>query len=445
MKTTVEQKNEVAGGLKTAAASSSASQSSSYGAKGHGTNSGAHGRMVSSAIIALILFGMANAYLSVSSAVTFDRYKFAFRGWTWWILNDLRTHEDEYNVAMLGSSLMVDAVSGCDANYLNKNLEQTSYHQAEYVNQVLGTTFGGNYKAFNLSLPGLMPSDAYMIVNSMFNLGHKPKVILYGIAPRDFIDSTLQSPLDTETYNYLGRLVDLQAIAPELYKDPQTRFNHWLQRNVFLYGHSLDAQLEATEATQRFVDKVVPQPYTEKPFTYWDRVKLIPSYKKGELYPTAMVTSPIDQKFKLQQFKDNTKDYADRYRKPREEVFALQELFLGRLAALCHDNDVQLVLLNMPLTKKNVELLGDARYAQYLARVGAFARQHDMPFLDLNDLDRYSIEDFHDLVHLNGYGARKFFDQMAIELAKNEKTSKRLKAAGVFQCSSGSRKHLLKD
>jgi len=55
---------------------------------------------------------------------------------------------------------------------------------------------------------------------------------------RDFIDSTLKSASDTETFQYLSRVVDVRPIADQLYKDSLTKFNRVLEKSVF-YTDSL--------------------------------------------------------------------------------------------------------------------------------------------------------------------------------------------------------------
>jgi hypothetical protein len=325
---------------------------------------------------------------------------------------------------------MVSAAAGADASYLNKDLDQTTYHRSAFVDHILCSTFGGTYNTFDLAIPGQMPSDAYMAFRAGLGAGLKPKVVIYGVAPRDFIDSTLHSPLDTESYHYLSRLVALDTVAPELFRDPVVRFNRTLEKSVFLYGHSLDFQIAAADRMQQLIDVAVPRPWSSQPFTYWDRQKLFPNYKKTELYPTAMIASPLEQKFKLSRFTDNTKDYIDRYRHQRADIYRIEFFFLEKLAALCHQNKIDLVLVNMPVTKKNVSILTDQRYRDYLADLSRFGQSSAVPVLDLNDFNQYTILDFHDLVHLNGCGAQKFFSSLGQSLSQDGTTAQMLRRAG---------------
>ena len=79
---------------------------------------------------AILLFCLGNFALSFYNPIDFDPYNFLYRGWTWWGFNDMKKSTHVHNVALLGSSLMVSAVAGVDANYLNKTLDLSQYHKA---------------------------------------------------------------------------------------------------------------------------------------------------------------------------------------------------------------------------------------------------------------------------------------------------------------------------
>ena len=66
--------------------------------------------------VAFVIFVLLNIYCSFSNPFRFDPFKYSYRGWAWWTMNDLkRSAENVHNVAVLGSSLMVSAVAGTDA------------------------------------------------------------------------------------------------------------------------------------------------------------------------------------------------------------------------------------------------------------------------------------------------------------------------------------------
>lgn len=389
-------------------------------------------RAPSSALCALALFVTLNIVLNSCSLITFDPYKFPYRGWSWWIVNDLLRHSQEkHSVALLGSSLIVSAVAGCDANYLNRKLEMTEYHRAAYLDHVLAGGDGTAFNTFDLAIPGQIPSDAYMMLRTMMSIVAPPKVVIYGVAPRDFLDNTLHSPLDTEPCHYLSRLVDYKEIEPGLYNDPLSKFNRFIDQNVYFYHNSTDLQMTAIGALNNAIDFAVPKPRAAKEFRYWDRRALLPSYHAGEMYPSAMVASPVDRKFCATHITDNQTDYVDRYKHARPDVFDTQLYFLQQLAKFCHRNGTELVLVNMPLTLKNVQILTMPRYDDYRKQMQTFANNNGLVMLDLADFNKYPPEDFQDTVHLNAFGAKKFFDSLAAALHANPTTAGYLRAAAA--------------
>lgn len=377
---------------------------------------------------ALILFFAINLLLSFTSPIEFDAYKFKYSSWAWWVFNDLKQHADIHNLALLGSSLTVSAVAGCDANYLQKPLDLTGYHKASYLDNLLRTKFGGEFSTFNLSSPGQMPSDAYMMLKSMVNTADRPDIVIYGVAPRDFIDSTLSSPIDTEPYHYLRRLVNLDEVANGFFKSPYARLDWWLGKNLYLYGYSLDFQMLFSDLAQAYVNTVVPKP-PHPNFTWWDRVKLLPAYLPGEIRPAAMMSNPMKRE-QGSTYTDNTKEYLARYKQPDPHTYRTQFYFLRHLAEYCRREKIDLIVVNMPLTRVNVNILRPGRYLQFVQDLRQFAYNSAVPFFDLNDFSLYETKDFHDSVHLNAFGGTKFFDSLIHILDSDKATRTALYLAG---------------
>lgn len=105
-------------------------------------------------LLAVMIFGLLNAALGFLHPIKIDPYVLPYRNWIWWDINDLRTSSQPYNVTLLGSSLIISAINSCDANYLNKKLDQIQYHGAAYLDHCLEQKFGGKFHTFNLSTPG---------------------------------------------------------------------------------------------------------------------------------------------------------------------------------------------------------------------------------------------------------------------------------------------------
>lgn len=384
-------------------------------------------------LLALIAFVAINAFLSFTGPVRFDRFEFPYRGWAWWTYHDLRKSNKLHNVALLGSSLMVSAINGCDANYLNKNLDLTAYHGASYLDSNLERNFGGSFDTFNLSAPGQMPSDAYLALRAMVESHNRPDVVIYGIAPRDFIDSTLSSVCDTEPFKYLHRIVNIDKVSHKIFRSVWGKLDWWLQRVVYLYGFSMDYQMCFVDSAGQGLARVLPAPYTNKPFTWWDRRDLLPTYKIGEIHPMAVMTGPVDRKAVLSRWRDNTLEYERRYRTPDKHTYKTQVYFLKKLMQYCNKERIKLVVVNMPITLYNAGMLAPGVYMKYVEAMREASFEHGVAFYDLADFIRYRKEDYYDSVHLNAFGGKKFVDHLVEKLERDVQATAALKLAGKEQ------------
>lgn len=379
--------------------------------------------------VALAIFVSANLLMSFTTPFNFDKFKFPYEGWAWWTFNDLRKSKAEHNVALLGSSLMVSAINNSDAMYMQKELNLANYHKAVYLDKLLSENFGGTFKTYNLAGPGQMPSDAYMTLQTMLRTHQRPDVVVYGVAPRDFYDSSMASPVDSEAFRFLHRLVNLDDSWNKYFKSPWDKLNFILERDCYLYGNALDISMLAHDKIERQLDRIFPKPVGKKQFTYWDRIKLLPDYKPGEIHPLAVVVHPQNPN-EPPTFSDNTPEYQERYKNPDEHMYRIQHFFLLKLVELCKRERIELVVVNMPITLDNIRVLGSYRYMGYVNALRTMAVDHQVPAFDLNDFGLYTINDYHDGVHLNAFGGNKFLHQLVDTMRGTFSTSLALEASG---------------
>ncbi|MBS1992181.1 MAG: hypothetical protein JSS83_16780 [Cyanobacteria bacterium SZAS LIN-3] len=392
-------------------------------------------RRMSAFATAVTVFFAINVTLSFFAPFNFDPFKFPYRGWAWWTFDGLRkatAERQEHNVALLGSSLMVSAVTCCDANFLNRDLDLTQHHGAEYFDHVLQDRFGGSFKTYNLSAPGQMPSDAFLTLKGMLATANRPDVVIYGVAPRDFIDSSLSNPTDTEPFRFLNRLVNTDDCAGGLFRDPLGKLQWFVDRNLYFAHHAMDIQLKNEEFEKKFLAAAAPLPYGSHEYSYWQRTQLLPRYKTGEIYPNAISTHPATMAEATEQFRDNTAEYMERYKNPDSRTYKTQFYFLSKLAELCRKERIELVIVNMPISKENITVLKPANYLYYIASLQRFAREHNMRACwDLNDFTVYNRTDYHDFVHLNAFGGTKFFNFLTERLYAETETNQALKLSGM--------------
>lgn len=370
-------------------------------------------RFRSKFLLAVAIFVAINACLTYFTPFHFDPYKFGYKGWAWWTFNELRQTSRVSNVALLGSSTMVSALAGSDANYLKKGLDLTNHHRSLYLEDSLKKLFKGDFETVSLAAPGQMPSDAYVTLKGMVASASRPDVVIYGVAPRDFIDSTLAAPGDTDAFKYLTRIVNIDDVAQRIFRSPWSKLDWLFQRNLYLYCYGLDIRLVFDEFSNQLLSKILPRPWSKHPFTWWDRRDLLPGYLPAEIHPAAVMAGPIDRQTAESRYADNTFEYKQRYKHPDIHTYRTQMFFLAKIAEFCRKERIELVIVNMPIMMDNIRLLKPGGYFGYLQGLRDFAVFNKLSVYDLNDFSRFSRKDFHDSVHLNAFGGQKFLDNLA--------------------------------
>lgn len=381
-------------------------------------------------LLALSTFAVLNACLTFFAPFPFDPYKFNYKGWAWWTFNDLRQRSKVSNIALLGSSTMVSALAGCDANYLKRGIDLSNHHHSAYFESRLKQSFKGDFDSFSLAAPGQMPSDAYIALKGMLATASRPDVVIYGVAPRDFIDSTLSAPGDTDAFKYITRLVNIDDVAQRVFRSPWSKLDWLFQRNLYLYCYGLDLKIAYNEFADSFLQKVLARPWTKTPFSWWDRRKLLPNYLPAEIHPEAVMAGPIDRRTADAKYTDNTVEYMHRYGHPDIQTYKTQMYFLNKIAEFCRKERIEFVVVNMPVTVDNLRLLKPGGYIGYLQGLRDFGIYNQLSVYDLNDLSKYSKKDFHDLVHLNAFGGQKFFDDLTSALKSDLRMKEIMAMAG---------------
>jgi hypothetical protein len=130
-------------------------------------------------------------------------------------------------------------------------------------------------------------------------------------------------------------------------------------------------------------------------------------------------------------FADNTEEYKRRYKTPDPETFKTQMYFLRKLAEFCQRERIQLVLVHMPIMQCNWEMLPTHVLHEYLTELRKFAWNTEIPYFDLCNFGTYTKKDYHDTVHLNAFGGKKFFDELASAMVNDARASSALHIAGL--------------
>lgn len=378
--------------------------------------------------ISVVLFAAVSSLFAMTRLGNIAPTDFPIRTWTGWAVDDfLSDKQGRPQVVFLGSSLVLVPVAGVDADYLKRPIDGSRHHQSQYFEDQFKRESGMQVKTFNFGLPGEMPSDAYLITKFLLKGEKRPDVLVYGVGPRDFMDSLLPSPAATDPYQYLSRFGDVTThrhlIAPEW----DQRLNFELAQFVYPYGHKFDMSVTSERTIAAILNHLLPAPKTDKPFTIADRRTLFPYYKQMEITsneaffrPTTAETRTFDNA--------NLNEYKKRYARLNWRTFTHQMKFLADLMNTARDRGTQVILVSMPITDLNRDLLEKGTWESYKKSLRVLAQSKDATFVDLGDSKQFAINDFMDTVHLHSGGGMKLLDILAARAAKDRRVMSALDA-----------------
>jgi hypothetical protein len=351
---------------------------------------------------------------------TLDHYNSPNRSGIWWATKDFLRQPATPDVVLLGSSLMMTALHGGDATYLGFPQNVVLHHQSAYLQKLMREKSQRDIQTFSFAICGQMASDAYAITRVLLKGDKQPQTIIYGIAPRDLMDNTLASPASTETFRYLSRVGDLSDIAYEARPSMWDAIDCTLGRISFLYEHKLDLIYLETKYVKQIMKMTgygdLENVHTPVYVRQLAMLDLPEDTGPNEILISSYRTNP-------EPYRDNLHEYAVRYRQFNRKLFNQQLGYLQGLLQICKNRHIQLILVNMPLTQDNLNLMPQGFYQSYLNTVSDIATKYGGNVLDLNDTKIFPKEDFADSAHLNGQGGMHFFEVLSDRLAASTSLS----------------------
>jgi hypothetical protein len=348
--------------------------------------------------------------------VPVDRYASPGRSWIWWAVHDFRTRHDKPDTILLGSSLMMAVQNDGDATFLNNTLDALLHWRSQYFEYKLQSMLGKRVTTGSFVIGGEMASDAYAIFSTMLQGGAAPKTVIWGVAPRDFVDSTFPAPEESPIVQYMSQISSESDLLKTGRMPLWTRMDKALSSISSLYARRAQYFWAAQNAISEALSRCLPDPVKNQLRPAQPLPYLAKSYLGDDNAPGEWTTKPYGQKPLTSS--DNSAEYRQRYQPFKSAVLETQAAFADKLLQLAQKQGTHVVLVNMPLQQRNIDLLPDGVYAIYLKDVQRAASQNNAQFIDLNQPGLFKASDFADPVHLNGIGALKFFNYLSEHWSK---------------------------
>lgn len=329
------------------------------------------------------------------------------------------------SVIVLGSSLPMMAIANCDsAQYKSLDsqdyIEILEYNEAKYLTQKLNES-KNNIAVRNLTIAASMVSDTRMLVDELIKSGKSPKVIVYGIGPRSFIDNSILKKDKTPIYRLfsekrrLSNFVQIDS-STEIRRDALISYfwnyyNSRLDYKNFFFGYTKKSLQNCPLTSEVFVkakslqSNAISKSYTktlEKKYSYCLSQDALKEHKNAKNFVHDLAV------------------YDYRYNPPDFKQFDYQMSCLQNLIKNCKKADIEILIVSMPITKQNRNLINEKLLEKYLVKLPELTKNCGGTYIDLNSEDNYRLSDFMDSVHTNANGGRKVQKRIAESLLKQD-------------------------
>lgn len=296
-------------------------------------------------------------------------------------------------LVLMGSSLVMAPVWSADAAHFQGVNNVYLHHRSRRLEEHLAG-LGVRQNAFSFGLPGAMVSDIYLIAEKLFKDELTPRLVVFGIAPRDLMDDLLTGETRTAVFKRLMEMDDLSRLGDMYLSSWQEKADFVANNAVFLYGKRWRYQDKLAGATRSLYDRVMPA--AASPPAASAEQQFLAGTDRAEVWRKS-----IDE-------------YRGRYRHFNASQFAKQKSFLEKFLATSRERGYPLLIVNMPLTSANLALMPPGFYSRYMEALRALCRRYHVDLADMQQDPSLTDADFYDTVHLNAAGGDKFLKSVAL-------------------------------
>lgn len=353
-----------------------------------------------------------------------DRFDLPERSFIWWAVKEYRELQKAPDILLFGSSLMLAAVNEGDATHYKKLVDTAKHHSSIYLQYLLNKTYGRDVSNYCFAIGGQMASDVYAIAANFVDNNRKPRLIVWGIAPRDLVDAAFPGAATSDTAHYMNKIAGKALIAEDR-RTFNSVIDQFLQKVLYIYKirESILSNLKqvgrAYEANITQWVSAITHKKTEDSIFPPGRQKMLRELMNprdgnmGDIEIGEWLIGPNGAPSIT--LKDNTHEYLARYNPFKLKTFASQRAYLEKFLQQQKELGVKVLLVNMPLTVVNMSLLPPETYETYIYTVKLLAQKYGAEVLDLNGDARFPQSYFFDTAHLNGLGAERFIEVLSTD------------------------------
>ncbi|MBK9622786.1 MAG: SGNH/GDSL hydrolase family protein [Candidatus Obscuribacter sp.] len=355
------------------------------------------------------------------------------------------------NIVILGSSLIMapsENLNDLDGVAIgNPGSETAAPRGLIYVDGLKKAT-GLSLSTKVLGVPGALTSDQTLITNELIAGGKAPQLLVLTYAPRDFMSNDIGDDID---FTPTARVFHFASLDHGFLP---TSFDPQIMRKCF------DSHTGFIDSVRRFYLRAIREKtcqFTNHPYSLFESMQ-----KETQTKPTtplavtaiaapvaapiaapvaapvgapdaATITAPIDGQKQSpadiakarheEVLKKDLELYRTRYWPINEKKIKTQMAQLEKLMASASKAQLPVVLVGMPLSAKNIEVLGEANRLRLENQIKEMATRYQIEVIDFNDLPdklKFAQDEFIDSVHLNKPGSTRFVSLFSTTLAQTK-------------------------
>jgi len=310
-------------------------------------------------------------------------------------------------VVLIGSSLIIAPLWSADVKHGFFHQDCMNHHESKQLKNILSAA-GMSADVVSLATAGQFVSDTYLIVDKLLTEETKPEVLVYGIAPRDFMDDTAGGMALTSVFDQLVTFSDMPTVSQLFFNTYEERIDFMLNRTNYIYRKRGRYQTKFQESCEKLAAGLMRD-------------------KKAQIATIAGANDPLAGFLvggnRTEIWTKSIEEYRQRYKSFNEQQFNKQKLCFKALVDLCQKRQIKLCVVAMPLTEDNRKLMPGSMYDQYISFVETTSKQSSVPFIDLDKSGAYQNADFYDTVHLNGDGGDRFISTVGNLVTRESSSS----------------------
>jgi hypothetical protein len=321
------------------------------------------------------------------------------------------------DIVIAGSSLMLYPAVRCDDELYGRKARfdhayvrnvVDPYPSAKYLEMLLAQKTNSHFDIANLATAGGLISDEYVVFRKCLLSQKKPKLLLLDISPREFIDNNQLDPEKTPVYvalsdyTCLGDLIESKAgflpIMQSLVGDVWSFYRNRQDWNYFfthlaatITKHPTDIYAASHQVNEAEAANVTAHQINEG--------------AAGEEKPDYVGSKNVAPDLSA---------YKRMYLPINNRCYNLQLKYLQKLLRLAKQNDVAVLMVEMPLTSGNIDLLPQDFLNQFHREVQSLASTYQASVIEPAKLASFDDStDFEDSAHLTASGGHKLYPLLA--------------------------------